>query len=1005
MDASVMRRLVLLIMLLGILAPAAQATPPTYTGEDTTISCIPSNSQFNGHFGIALVGNRRMWCAPDGHPFWPNAPDIFARGNDRGAYRQNIRDFSKVYLLPNGGSAVDVTAAAADTNASDVVMTPAVACGGVSSGNPRTVCKVGDTIYLGSVFPPIGIYTQLGTTGTLGASGTLPWQYYAPGASTWRNVDCGWNGSSCAGANVGKPKSVNAADSNSSYELNVAGNTPGTAPSNAATTVYPETGSNWMQVYPFQNDTSAWPSDFTTAATPPTITGQSPPANLYWMRAVVTTTDYSTAPLLSQITEEEGDYQQGSGSQTNNIELRYGVNEWHWYNSFNQFLLSKGWDAAGESSTDVQFNNDPCWTIGASCTGSASYTNATTHIPLINGALNVDRGPIGDNSGVATLSVLGISSYIKNISSPTTTANKGTCVNSRTPQIDAFDPQYLQGLEAYMECWYFGVGAHATCGEPYEVPDGLYYYAIDMPETDWFTIDKNYSHDNLGAVVAETNPYFPSTSNPSGVTYSDVSLYSKYDMMGTWLPHEYNNAVTLDQTCISNDPRIGTTNLLTGGTFAAASGASNNAAPTGACATALSALNTAWGTSYTTWGTSSGTVAAGTNAYGTGTGLLDENGSHTISNCGNVDDYSLTSWAPNSTIATDLTNWVQHFSAQYFDTLHTMWNFEQTNNIGTLSPPHQLPPLLGAFEDAPDVVIKGAAPYVDAVITEGGGVGNSSTCSGDPYTTACVQNLYDRYAADFESSIGHGLPILVENFSSATSDSQNGFEAVITSSVFSSPNTTISFTGAYPYHDYVFLQFPDSPGCTLVQVSGATWQGTSVSLTVSGNYSTGGCLGAGTQHVKGISVESIQYDLNNATKTDQGLEMYNQIATMMNRADSNGEYDLAGYTHWSLYDSAETSGSGVGASWSLASDASNFYDGVQACSTGGTDANGYPIGGEIVDNTNDSTCFGDVFGSCSTNANTLCGLMYNGGNYIYPRLSGLTTTTGTGGSNQGIGAW
>ena len=43
-------------------------------------------------------------------------------------------------------------------------------------------------------------------------------------------------------------------------------------------------------------------------------------------------------------------------------------------------------------------------------------------------------------------------------------------------------------------------------------------------------------------------------------------------------------------------------------------------------AAALERLNTAWGTRYTTWETSTGDVRAGSNAWGRGTGFLDENG-------------------------------------------------------------------------------------------------------------------------------------------------------------------------------------------------------------------------------------------------------------------------------------------------------------------------------------------------------------------------------------------
>jgi hypothetical protein len=45
---------------------------------------------------------------------------------------------------------------------------------------------------------------------------------------------------------------------------------------------------------------------------------------------------------------------------------------------------------------------------------------------------------------------------------------------------------------------------------------------------------------------------------------------------------------------------------------------------------ALEGLNTAWGTAYTTWDTSSGDLLRGDNAWGKGTGFMDENGKNIL---------------------------------------------------------------------------------------------------------------------------------------------------------------------------------------------------------------------------------------------------------------------------------------------------------------------------------------------------------------------------------------
>ena len=98
----------------------------------------------------------------------------------------------------------------------------------------------------------------------------------------------------------------------------------------------------------------------------------------------------------------------------------------------------------------------------------------------------------------------------------------------------------------------------------------------------------NLQHEDFGYILAASNPNMPS-SYAQGYTYSDQTLYSKLALRD-FLAKEYGN---------------------------------------------IGALNVAWGTSYTTFDTSdpSGDVGISNGSYasyGTGSGLLDENGAHLL---------------------------------------------------------------------------------------------------------------------------------------------------------------------------------------------------------------------------------------------------------------------------------------------------------------------------------------------------------------------------------------
>ena len=87
----------------------------------------------------------------------------------------------------------------------------------------------------------------------------------------------------------------------------------------------------------------------------------------------------------------------------------------------------------------------------------------------------------------------------------------------------------------------------------------------------------------MGFVVLAANPHMTSDA-VYGISYSDSKLYAKYALQ-SYLQSKY-----------------------------------------GAGSAGLAALNAAWRTSYTTWDTSSGVITSGTNAWGSGSGFMDESG-------------------------------------------------------------------------------------------------------------------------------------------------------------------------------------------------------------------------------------------------------------------------------------------------------------------------------------------------------------------------------------------
>jgi hypothetical protein len=264
-----------------------------------------------------------------------------------------------------------------------------------------------------------------------------------------------------------------------------------------------------------------------------------------------------------------------------------------------------------------------------------------------------------------------------------------------------------------------------------------------------FGLDNQYSHEDLAYDIAAQSPM--QTVSPNGYAYPNKTLDAKIAMRDR-LAYIYGctNGGNVGTPIAAGDD-IHPSSAYCGSTEAASS---------------LSALNAAWGTNYTTWSTSdsggetgikNGTYAS----YGTGTGLLDENGSHILasayrSNCGlNGFDGSIpsASWSSTAQIEIDLHNFIIYFATTYARNLSAAWAQSSAN-------PH--PPIFVPLYDGPSYVYTAIAPYFNGFWvnpTAGSATG--------------AMNLSDLQRIIGAASVSGGktMPLIIADYSNANPDS------------------------------------------------------------------------------------------------------------------------------------------------------------------------------------------------------------------------------------------
>lgn len=470
---------------------------------------------------------------------------------------------------------------------------------------------------------------------------------------------------------------------------------------------------------------------------------------------------------------------------------------------------------------------------------------------------------------------------------------------------DVWEPSYATGMKSAESGWYSGSPIYAEPNEGTTV--------IPEEGDDMFGFD-SMTHDHMGYVVLAANPYFPNgTYAGKAMTYTDPRLYAKYALRD-FLRDRYRQA---------GDP-------------APAFGADvkvpfykYTATPTGAELAALDKLNAAWGTSYTTWDTSSGDVLTGTNAWGAGTGFLDENGTHVLRKD------SSGSYVCKYTYADSFTDGAHPAVRKDLDDFIALTAKRYGHELEAAMAQQAHGPVFMPLYGGPDYVFSAIGPSVDGF----------SVDLADP---SGLPHLYD---------LVH-KPIIFEDYSVANPDSPAFASGKITSVTYNSAanQTVVAASGfRYVFRSAWYVGFPDAGSafssggaCQYTYpwppVRANAWN----SVTLSDDYTK--CVKPGMQ----IQLSNWDGLFSVTTQAQRAQAMIARWSAALNARGSDGTYFVVGFEHWALYDDEVSNWSEIG-DYGLLTTQDNAYDGIEARRAAGTDSAGRAIGAEDAD-------YGDLLG-------------------------------------------
>ena len=466
------------------------------------------------------------------------------------------------------------------------------------------------------------------------------------------------------------------------------------------------------------------------------------------------------------------------------------------------------------------------------------------------------------------------------------------------------------------------------------------------------------AHEHMGYVAASQNPYHP-RSHDGTYAYVDPRLFAKFALRD--FLRDRHRAIG-DTT-----PKFDVSKPVPQYAYAPS--------PSGTELTALQQLNAAWRTNYTTWDTETGNITAGTAAWGTGSGFMDENGR--LLNNGSCEiSYSLNHF--NNSTRVDLDAFVAASAQRYG------FSLQQAFALGGVAP-NQRPPLAAMIYDGPTFVYAALGRFVDMFVTN-----------------AVPSHLLDIYAAA-------GKPIVDTDYTTATPDSALWGAGTITRLNFTGAHTQVVAPGMrFRWRKRRFVTWPetkgtfedDDPGfgrCTIdcscgylqhqQPVQRVQWD----TIVFSGDYvnsSYGHCLRVG-DHVQ-VSAGAGHPPLYNiTTQGGRARWMVEQFKAKRALVGQDGRRFVIGLEHWALHDPSPSNWridreveprptrplllhtriwtsplfdfcllSVDDENFGLATSRDNAYNGVEAMRAWGADPEGRPIGGEASD-------YGDVLTTLS----------------------------------------
>ncbi len=452
-------------------------------------------------------------------------------------------------------------------------------------------------------------------------------------------------------------------------------------------------------------------------------------------------------------------------------------------------------------------------------------------------------------------------------------------------QPDVFDPNFEKAYHAL-------VPQHA-------VFDLRWNWCLIPEEGDYLYGINSVKHDHMGYVILSKNPWQPRDIANANVPYSDPRFHAKYALRD-FVRCRYRSQHDSTATLMPDSP---------------IPFYSYTQKPAVEDIEALKKLNKAWGTHYTTWGTSKGSLEAGTNAYGIGSGFMDEDGSSIVENGARsiIFDQSFTR-KDHPAIRKDLDDYIGFFTKRYGYILKKSF----------LEIPH--PPLFLELYDSPDVVYKAISPYLDGL----------------------EANVRDPADAMRIYNVAH-LPMVVTDYFVADPDSQLYFRAKI-SDIHYDPQRNCTIVTApglnYEFRIPLFINFPEAISLNTKNLCGKKYfyphprilAVHDDTFEIPGDFTP--CVKPGMTAARWDDSKNLY-----TTQRDRALALIERYESLIHLRGDDGVYFVIGVEHWCLYDPSVSNWFDTH-NFGLCTLQDNAYDGKEAIYERCRDSQGYPIGGE-----------------------------------------------------------